>query len=672
MDKEQYIDIFIEETKEHLQNLTLQLLQLERNSEDTATINEIFRSAHTLKGMSSTMGFENMSRMTHKMEDVLDLVRNDNLKVNSHIVDLFFKCLDALENYLENIISSGSDGNGEHKEVVELLNKEIIRSAKDEVDVNIGSLGDNNSICLMKVDQYELFAVNKAFEMGMCVYQINVKLDKGCLLKSARVFLVFQTLEKYSEIIKANPSVEELEDEKFDYEFSVLVVTNKDMNVLEKAVNNISEIEKASVVLYNPTSSSKNKSIQCTPEGSDFEHSCHKDIQTAGNDIKKRKATALKTVRIDIERLDVLMNLVSELIIQKTRLFRIASVDKSTSFDEALEYLERITTDLHDAVMKVRMVPIESVFNRFPRMIRDISRDLNKNIMLSMSGEDTELDRTVVDEIGDSLIHILRNAADHGIESKEKRKKLNKSEESHIFLRAYHDGNNVVIEIEDDGQGLDIESIREKAIERGLTKEDYADNLSNEEIMNFIFKPGFSTSDEISDVSGRGVGLDVVKTKIESMSGTIEVKTEKGKGSKFIIRFPLTIAIIQALLVEIGNEEYAIPINLTSQILTVDPLAIKTIQKKEIIIINGVIVPIIRLNSVLGIKKGENTEKDITIVVVKKGEKLSGFVVDSVLGQQEIVVKSLGKLLQGIKYIAGATILGDGSVALILDVNSLS
>lgn len=665
MDKEQYIEIFIEETREHLQNLTLSLLQLEKDPRDNATINEIFRSAHTLKGMSSTMGFGNMSRMTHKMEDVLDLIRTDKLKVNAHIADVLFKCLDALEGYLENIVNSGSDGNNEHREVIELLSKEL--SSKEDSSKN-----NIDEISHLKADTYELSAINKAFEMGMNVYQINVKLDSGCLLKSARVFLIFQALEKHSEIIKANPSVEDLEDEKFDFEFSVLVVTNKGMDVFKKVLNTISEIEKVEVFLYNPLCSSIDENVQYTSCESGDDHDNNKDDQTTKDETAKGKATTSKTVRVDIERLDILMNLVSELIIQKTRLSGITSFNKSRDFVEAIEYLERITTNLHDAVMKVRMVPIEKVFNRFPRMIRDISRDLNKNIVLSMSGEETELDRTVIDEIGDPLIHILRNAADHGIESNEVRRKTNKKEEGHIYLRAYQDGNNVVIEIEDDGQGLDVESIRKKGIERGIIKADYADSLSREEITGLIFAPGFSTAEKISDLSGRGVGLDVVKTKIESMSGTIEIETEKGKGTKFIIRLPLTLAIIQALLIKIGQEKYAIPLNSTSQILKVKPSEIKTIQKREVILIRNVVVPIIRLGTVLDVKKGEDNGKEITIVVVKKGEKLSGFVVDRVLGQQEIVIKSPGKLLQRIKCIAGATILGDGNVALILDVNSLA
>lgn len=379
-----------------------------------------------------------------------------------------------------------------------------------------------------------------------------------------------------------------------------------------------------------------------------------------------------KTVRVDIDRLDVLMNLVSELIIIKTRLAGLSGSDNAQTYNETIEYLDRITTSLNDAVMKVRMVPVEMVFNRFPRMIRDIARELGKEIQLNMSGVETELDRTVIDEIGDPLIHLLRNSADHGIEPKEKRLAMGKPAVGHINLRAYQDGDNVVIEVEDDGQGIDVEKVKKKAVEKGLVKKEIVNTLSQKDIIDFLFKPSFSTSDNITNISGRGVGLDVVKTKIEQLGGVVEVETEAGKGSKFIIRLPLTLAIIQALLVMVGNEKYAIPLSSTKEIIKVTPEQIKTVQKQEVILLRNMVVPIVRLDKILEVPPVERKKKDMTVVIVKKGEKLSGFLVDSLIGQQEIVIKSLGKLLSNIKGIAGATILGDGNVALILDVNLLA
>jgi two-component system chemotaxis sensor kinase CheA len=322
--------------------------------------------------------------------------------------------------------------------------------------------------------------------------------------------------------------------------------------------------------------------------------------------------------------------------------------------------------------MKVRMVPVEMVFNRFPRMIRDVSRELGKEIQLNMSGEETELDRTVIDEIGDPLIHLLRNSADHGLESKEKRAQAGKPVVGQIDLKAYQDGNNVVIEVDDDGQGIDLEKVKKKAIEKGLVKKDISNTLSQKDIIDYLFKPSFSTSDKISNLSGRGVGLDVVKTKIEQLGGVIEVETESGKGSKFIIRLPLTLAVIQALLVVIGSEKYAIPLNTIKEIIKITPDQIKNVQKQDVVLLRNTVIPIVKLGEILEVPDDDKEKKNLTVVIVKKGEKLSGFLVDSLIGQQEIVIKPLGKLLSGIKCIAGATILGDGNVALILDVNSLA
>lgn len=530
----------------------------------------------------------------------------------------------------------------------------------------------------IKLNQYEQNVANKAIEMNMNVFKITVVLNKGCVLKSARAFIIFQTLEKYGEIIKSEPKVEDIEDEKFDFEFTVVCVSKESAEVFQRDINGIAEVDEVIIVPVE-TAEIKNSAAQNESDSNEA------DTQTEGEEAQAQeeksesntvsqahKTKTGKTVRVDIDRLDVLMNLVSELIIIKTRLAGLNGSENTQTYNETIEYLERITTSLNDAVMKVRMVPVEMVFNRFPRMIRDTARELGKEIQLNMSGVETELDRTVIDEIGDPLIHLLRNSADHGIESKEKRLEMGKSAVGHINLRAYQDGDNVVIEVEDDGQGINVEKVKNKAIERGLVKKEIANTLSQKDIIDFLFKPSFSTSDSITNISGRGVGLDVVKTKIEQLGGVVEVETEAGKGSKFIIRLPLTLAIIQALLVMVGNEKYAIPLSSTKEIIKITPEQIKMVQKQEVFLLRNTVVPIVRLDKILEVPEVERTKKDMTVVIVKKGEKLSGFLVDSLIGQQEIVIKSLGKLLSGVKWIAGATILGDGNVALILDVNLLA
>lgn len=686
MDMSQYLEIFIEESKEHLQGLNQSLLQLEQNPGDSACLNEIFRVAHTLKGMSATMGFSKMARLTHDMEDVLHALRNNEIKVNTKLVDLLFKCLDALENYVNNIINTSSEGNNDYGEIIQELGNVKNKSENVEQEVLKPKVNEPEKVDASshptadkQINQYEQNVINKAIEMGMNPLKITIVLDKGCLLKSARSFIIFQTLERFSEIIKSEPKVEDIEDEKFDMEFTVIVVSKESAELFDKELNSIAEVRE---VIITKLASQSLENVAKVIEEVKIDNSKDIGILAGSNEEKEdsgaaktaatvNKSKTGKTVRVDIDRLDVLMNLVSELIIIKTRLEDIEG-DGSQNYAEAVEYLERITTSLHDAVMKVRMVPVEMVFNRFPRMIRDISKDLGKEINLVMSGEETELDRTVIDEIGDPLIHCLRNSVDHGIESLEKRRALGKPDAGLINLKAYQDGNNVIIEVDDDGQGINTDIVRKKAIERGLVSKEVANTLSQKDIIEFLFKPSFSTADKITDLSGRGVGLDVVKTKIEALGGVVEVETELGKGSKFIIRLPLTLAIIQALLVLIGSEKYAIPLNSIKEIINISPDDIKLVQKQEVILLRNTVVPIVRLNKVLDVPKDNKTYKQLTVVIVKKGEKLSGFLVDTLIGQQEIVIKSLGKLLVGIKSIAGATILGDGNVALILDVNSLA
>ncbi len=684
MDMSQYLEIFIEETKEHLQILNQCLLQMEKNPDDTSMLNEIFRVAHTLKGMSGTMGFTRMSRLTHDMEDVLHALRNNEIKVTPKLIDLLFKCLDALEGYNARVVETSTEGTDENSELINAL-AELLKSRGTESSQSpaqaqpqapeVEKAGVESADLFL--DQYDINIINKAADLGSSALQITVKLNKGCVLKSARSFIIFKTLERHSEIIKSEPKVQDIEDEKFDFEFTVIVLTKDDPEVLRKDLNSIAEVDEVIIKLIKE----RNKTvIQAVDEVSiaveqNQNHEADKAVAAAQekNDAAGKKTKTGKTVRVDIDRLDVLLNLVSELIIQKTRLEGLEGIERSQQYNEAIEYLERITTNLHDAVMKVRMVPVETVFNRFPRMIRDISKELGKEVELIMSGEETELDRTVIDEIGDPLIHLLRNSCDHGIESIDDRKKLGKPESGRIELKAYQDGNNVVIEVGDDGQGINVEKVKQKAIERGLVSKEMAANLTKKDIIDFLFKPSFSTADHITDLSGRGVGLDVVKTKIEALGGLVEVETELGSGSRFFIRLPLTLAIIQALLVMVGDEKYAIQLSSVHKITNILPSDIKTVQKQEVVMYRNTVIPVVRLDEVLEVvRENPADQKTLTLVIVKKGERLTGFVVDRIIGQQEIVQKSLGKFLSGIKVITSATILGDGNVALILDANALA
>ena len=691
MDVSQYLDIFLDESREHLQNLNTMILELEQDSENMDTINEIFRAAHSLKGMAGTMGYKRMQNLTHDMENVFSEVRNGAIKVNAGMIDTLFRCLDALEEYVANIQDSADEGENDNEPLIKELNiiletkggataTEEKKEEPKEEEKKVESAGNEKWSKIELKDEHSK-AIELAISSGRKIFGITVFVQESCLLKAARAFLVFKAIEEIGEIIIANPTSQDIEDERFEFDFSMLVATEKSLDDIIAAAMSVSEIENTVGGEYKVEVKAEAKADtkeEVAPAKAEVVKAESKEApqNVAPKQEKKPagKPQVNRTVRVDIEKLDVLMNLVSELIIAKNSLVSSAtSREQNSAFNEQIEYLESVTTNLHESVMKVRMVPIESVVNKFPRMIRDLTKKLGKPMELYMSGEETELDRTVVDEIGDPLMHLLRNSADHGLESAEIRAERGKPEVGSIFLDAYQDGNNVVIEVRDDGNGIDSEAVKAKAIERGLITEEQAANMPEEEAVQLLFMPGFSTAKVISDVSGRGVGLDVVKSKIEALSGEVEVKTKLGEGSTFIIRLPLTLAIIQALMVVVGGEKYAISLGSIQTIEDILPSEIKTIQSKEVINLRGTVIPLVRLNQILDVESVRDPEDEsMVVVIVKKGDKLAGLVIDELIGQQEIVIKSMGKYIDNkCKIISGATILGDGEIALILDANSL-
>lgn len=687
MDVNQYLGIFLDETREHLENLNTQILNLEQSPEDSDTINEIFRAAHSLKGMAGTMGYKRMQTLTHDMENVFSEIRNGSIKANSNLIDILFQCLDALEEYTNNIQETSDEGTNDNKPLIDQLNaflndnkgqkeeaseKEKPEEKKEEASEDAGRhwmdipIGD---------PEKHVFAV--AREQGKQVYGLDVRVQETCILKAARAFLVYKAVEEKAEIIVCNPSAQDIEDEKFDLEFSLIVVSDNPLEQIIQAAQNVSEIESVTGDVFEvqdvPVKEQGQEDVPAKREETKPAAVSQSNAPAKQNEKKAAKPVVNRTVRVDIEKLDVLMNLVSELIIAKNSLVSASSSEGMTGagFNEQIEYLESVTTNLHESVMKVRMVPIESVVSKFPRMIRELSKKLDKKMELYMSGEETELDRTVVDEIGDPLMHLLRNSADHGLESAEVRAKRGKPEVGSIFLDAYQDGNNVVIEVRDDGNGIDTEAVKAKAIERGVITPEQGESMTEKDIIGLLFHAGFSTAKQISDVSGRGVGLDVVKSKIESLSGEVEVKSKLGEGSTWIIRLPLTLAIIQALMVTVGGEKYAISLGSIQTIEDISPSEIKLVGNSEVISLRGSVIPLIRLSKELDIASLKSPEDNLIVVIVKKGEKLAGLVVDELMGQQEIVIKSLGRYISKCKIISGATILGDGEVALILDANAL-
>ena len=701
MDVGQYLEIFIDESSEHIQTLSDCIMTLEQEPDNKDTINEIFRAAHSVKGMAGTMGFKRMQHLTHDMENVFQEVRSDKIKVDSSMIDLLFKCLDAIDKYVENIKESSDEGTEDNELIIKELNDfiakangEVVESTSAATEEKIGesqesSSSDDEKYSSIELTDSEKKSIDAAISDGKKIYGFTVYIQKECLLKAARAFLVFRAVEDFSEILVYRPSSQDIEDEKFELNFSFLVAATEDMAKIKAAAENVSEVEKVAcgevtsfriegeepaeavaepAKVENAPTEIKNEQAAPAPKAVENKTAAPAKKTGAG------KPATSRTVRVDIEKLDLLMNQVSELIIAKNSLVSISSSDgqdNSQNLHDQIEYLERITTNLHESVMKVRMVPIESVTQKYPRMIRDLARTLNKKMDLVITGEDTELDRTVVDQIGDPLQHLLRNSADHGLESAELRAERGKPETGTIFLNAYQEGNNVVIKVGDDGNGIDTEAVKRKAIERGIVTAEQADSMSQKEIVNFLFMPSFSMAKQITDISGRGVGLDVVKSGIEQLGGDVEVATELGKGTIFTVRLPLTLAIIQALMVEIRDEKYAIALGSISNIEDISVNDIKYVQAKEVIHLRGSVIPIIRLDKMLDIEPKEEEPDHLTVVIVQKGDAQAGLVVDNLIGQQEIVIKSLGKYINGNKLISGATILGDGEVALILDVNTL-
>ncbi|GGF10898.1 chemotaxis protein CheA [Halobacillus andaensis] len=663
METNQYLELFIDESNEHLQSINDRLLDLEKSPQELSIVGEIFRSAHTLKGMAATMGYQDLANLTHKMENVLDGVRNEKIYVDSEMLDVVFDSVDDLEAMVVDI-SQGGSGERDVTKVVDLLQAIELGEALDNRKKKQATPSAEASVEL-QVDEFTRTVLEQSQEQGLLNYKIKVSLRKDCMLKAARVYMVFEVLEQMGEVVLSTPAVEALENEEFDTDFQVLYVTDAAQNEIDSKVMNVSEIEAVQISEYQE-SDEVNKEVNFIPEDQENSNESSEKETTS-----PAKQAANKTIRVNIDRLDILMNLFEELVIDRGRLEQISNELHHSELQETVERMSRVSGDLQNIILNMRMVPIEQVFNRFPRMVRQLSRDLHKNIDLQIVGQDTELDRTVIDEIGDPLVHLIRNAIDHGIENPKERQANGKPIVGSIELKAYHSGNHVFIDISDDGAGINREKVLQKALSQQVVTQEQAEKLSDQEVYELIMSSGFSTADTISDVSGRGVGLDVVKNTIESLGGNITINSQLGSGSIFSIQLPLTLSIISVMLVEVQNEKYAVPLSSIIETAIVKKEDILRAHNKEVIDFRGSIVPLVSLKDVLDVPEVLEEDDNYSVVIVRKGNKLAGLVVDSFIGQQEVVLKSLGDYLSGVFAISGATILGDGQVALILDSNAL-
>ncbi len=638
-DLSQYKEMYVVESAEHLQSMNEALLSLEKEPENSETINVMFRSAHTLKGMSATMGYSNIATLTHEMENLMDRVRKGEMKLEGGAIDVLFECLDALEKMADEPENSSQHDISALLEKISSISKTHIMEKKQPVEIDVGSTTSGAAV------------EQTPAEDGVNVFNVTITLHESCLLKSARSSVVLRNISEIGKIIETKPSVESLENEKFDREFSIVVSTKEDAKKIEDCVKKVSEITSVEVKPHNHKGASKG-------------------IKEPGNENARNAIKSVQSVRVSIERLESLMNLVEELVITKIRLLQLSNLHRFNVLEETLANLNRLTNDLQEEITAARMVPIEQIFQRFPRMVRDLAKKEGKDIDLLIEGGDIELDRTVLDEVGDPLVHILRNCVDHGIELPEEREKLSKNPEGTIRLTARREKNFVIIEAEDDGRGMHPDKIRESAVKKGLMTKEEAQKLSDNDAINLCFAPGFSTAEKITDVSGRGVGLDVVKTKIEGLSGSIKLESWVGKGTKITLKLPLTIAIIQSLMVKVSGEIYAIPITNVIRDLAINKSQIKTIKGEEVILLRDEVLPLVRLHKLFG--RQTNGHEDIVVVVVERKGSNIGLVVDQLIGQQEVIIKNFdNRFLKRIKGFAGATIMGDGNVALIIDVGTI-
>jgi len=657
---EQYLSVFIDESKEYIQTLNDSLLKLEKDYEDSEAINETFRALHTLKGMSGTMGFESMSKLCHKMEQLLDRIRSKKIKLDSTMLDRLFAGVDILEKMIDSIVRKGTDQLPE-VDVNEFAQGFEVLSAGKEIKENTSEQKPTQSVVSISESIEKVIA--EAVNEGYNAYQMTITLSEGTQFKAVRMYMVFKAIEDHGgQILSSNPAVEDIEQEKFDRDVQLILVIKEDKESLRNMIMSISEIERVTIqdIVHAEAQKKPAEKIEEVEKK-----------QEAKVESTKERRRITQTVRVDIDKLDNLMNLMGELVISRSRIADTLRKYSIKEVDESLSNLNRISLDLQNVVMKIRMVPIAFVFNRFPRMVRDLAKQLNKEINFIVEGEDTELDRTFVEDIGEPLLHMLRNAIDHGIESKEERLAKGKPPVGTVVLSARHEGNNVVIEVRDDGRGIDRSAVIKKAIEKGLITEVQAEALPDEKVYEFLFMPGFSTKTETTELSGRGVGLDVVKNVVESLNGTVSIESVKNKGTAITVRLPLTLAIIQALLVKINNFVYAIPIANIDSTLSITKDQIQKIQDRQVSVIRGEIIPIVRLWDILELPH-QSEDSIYNTVIVRVGNRKYGLAVDTLIGQEDIVIKSLGKIFSDVRIFSGGAILGDGSIALILDVANVA
>jgi two-component system chemotaxis sensor kinase CheA len=714
MDMSQYLGVFLDEASEQISLIETNILALEQEDDPTEQLQSLFRAAHTLKGSSRAMGFQTIGMLTHEMENVLDLLRKKEMGLSSQIVEALLACHDALGGLVERVKDTGHDVDEDESDLDSLITRlsslrpgseEPAQSApvKKEVSAAPAAPARDDFENPFKLAPYQEAAIGSAIDTGLSVFQVTVVLRNDCLMKSIRVLMTFSALKPFGEILAAEPGEEDLENERFEQRFDLILATENGSDEVLKALETLSEVESLAVKPFascplpaapaplaadwtehdaDPVAALLQEQIALQPNTAGEESSGSPD-RPRENGTKSAPA-ASQTIRVDVARLDSLLNLVGELVIDRTQMSQIGAKlhsayprDESVAaLAETIHRIARITGELQDEIMKARMLPIDGVFQRFPRMVRDLAQKTGKDVDFQMLGGETELDRSVLECIGDPIIHLLRNSLDHGIESPADRQITGKPKRGKVVLSASHQENHIVIEVSDDGHGIDPALMKAASVAKGFITQAQADRMTEKDALSLIFASGLSTASEVSDISGRGVGMDIVKSNIEKLGGQILVESTVGKGSVFTIRLPLTLAILRALLVEAGGGCYVLPLSSVLEMLRLGDkdghIVRRSVHGQAGMVLRGKTVPLASLTGLLvGDPRATTTQMvpdDAYIVVVGFGQHQVGLAVDRLLGQQEAVIKSLGSFLGDIPGVSGATILGDGQVALIVDV----
>lgn len=679
MFSDEEISVFLDELEEKIQVLNENILVLEREGGSQEALQEIFRAAHTIKGSSAVMGYDKMSSLTHEIENLFDQMRKGLLQVSGSLVDTLFMALDTLQELRDEIL--GKDVSVDIGPVVADLRKfkEITDAAADtKAPATSGTpaaapqaAGTDDGLNAVDKD-----LIREAELKGFQAYWISIVLDPGCQMKAVRAFLLFETMQQMGEVVKSLPAADEIQEGNFESGFQTILITGEDQDRVRNLLMTVSEVANVDVDRINLNTAKEAPE----PVAADQQQQPVKKEPALAK--TEHEVKTVQTVRVDVQKLDVLMDLVGELVIDRTRLNRFAEIferrfgagsgDMVETMNEISGHLGQVTGDLQEQIMKARMLPVAQVFNRFPRMVRDLAQKLNKEVDFIVEGHETELDRNVIEVIGDPLIHLIRNSLDHGIEGPEERRKLGKPSKGTLRLKASYMENYIVIIVQDDGRGMDPEKLRTKAVEKGLMDEEAVRRISDQEAFNLIFLPGLSTVKKVSDLSGRGVGMDIVRNHIDQINGTIDIVSAPGAGTTITIKLPLTLAIIRALMIALGDAQYALPLANVVETICVGRNEVKHIEHNEVITLRGQVLPLVRLADIFGHERTEDTDaKLIFVVVLGIGEKKVGLVIDGLLGELEIVIKSLGDYIGKVSCISGATVLGDGQVALIVDVRSL-